>query len=115
VPIIGATLSFAGGAERLAGTTACPNRSVVWPSGEAERNRPSADAGEEVALAVSAQIVGPHVGDAALVDIAGRDVSGGDEVAQPLGGIGIDLIVVRRPHHLSVYRSGKELVITGRP
>jgi hypothetical protein len=68
--------------------------SIVAPAGKSESSRPSTDAGEEMALRVAPQIVGPHVDDGSLVDIAWCDVSGGDEVAEPLGGIGIDLVVV---------------------
>jgi hypothetical protein len=41
-----------GCAEGLAGATACPNRSILGPSGEAQRATPTADSGEEVALGV---------------------------------------------------------------
>ena len=88
------SFAFAGGAERLAGATSCPNRSVIGPSGEPQGEAPSADAGEEVALRVPAQIIGTHVDDGALVNVSGRDVPGGDEVAEPLRGIRVDLVVV---------------------
>jgi len=84
----------AGLAEWLAGARACPNRSVIGPSGEPQGVTPPADAGEEVALRVAAQVVGLDIDDGSLVDITGRDVSGADEVAQPLSGIGVDLVVV---------------------
>jgi len=47
-----------------------------------------------VALRVAAQVVGLDIDDGSLVDITGRDVSGADEVSQPLRGIGVDLVVV---------------------
>jgi hypothetical protein len=87
-------LAFAGGAEGLAGARACPNRSVVGPAGESEGDGPSADAGEEMALGVAGEIVGAHVNDASLVNVAAGDVSGVDEVAEPLRCIGVDLVVV---------------------
>jgi hypothetical protein len=83
-----------GGAEGLAGARACPNRSVVGPSGETEGDGPSGDTGEEMALGVAAEIVGSHVNDASFVNVATGDVSGGDEVAEPLRCIGVDLVVV---------------------
>jgi len=44
-------------AERLARGTTCPNRSVVGPSGEPEGNGPSADTGEEMALAIAFKVI----------------------------------------------------------
>jgi len=57
------TGTFAGDAEWLAGATTCPNRSVIGPSGATQGNAPSADAGKEVALVVSAQVVGADIND----------------------------------------------------
>ena len=87
-------LALADGTERLAGATACPNRSVVRPSSEMESERPPGDSGKEVALDVSAQVVGSHVADVSLVNIAWRDVSRCDEVSKPLRNIRIILVVV---------------------
>jgi len=94
-------LTRSGGAERLAGATSCPNRSVVGPSSEPERVGPAADPGEEMGLLVSRQVAGPHVNDASLVNVSRCDVSSGDEVAEPLGGIGIDLVVIGGHLHLA--------------
>ena len=55
---------------------------------------PDADPGEEVALGVTTKVIGFHVLDAAVVDIARCDVSGLDEFAQPCGGFWVMLIVV---------------------
>jgi len=88
-------LSRAGCAEGLAGTASCPNRSVVGPSGKPQGERPSADAGEEMTLAVASKVIGPHVNDRSLVNIPLRNVSCGDKIAEPLCGIGIDLVVIR--------------------
>jgi hypothetical protein len=94
VALVIGRLAFAGGAERLARATSRPNRSVIGPSGKSEGVGPPADAGKEMALRIAPEIAGSHVDDASLVDIAWRDVSGGDEVAEPLGGIRVDLVVV---------------------
>lgn len=77
------TSAFAGGAERLTWTRAGPNRTLVTPPGAAERVAPDADPGEEVALGIASEVIGAHVLDAAVVDIAWRDVSSLDEFAQP--------------------------------
>jgi len=44
-------------AEGLAGTTARPDFFVVWPPGAAQGVAPDADAGEEMALPVSTEVV----------------------------------------------------------
>jgi len=89
-----APMSNACDTEWLTGARACPNRSVVGPPGETEGEAPAPDAREEMALGVAAEIVGSHVNNASLVNVAWRDVSGVDEVAEPLGGIGVNLVVV---------------------
>ena len=45
-------------------------------------------------LRVTVQIVGAHVCNGSFVNIAWRDQTGGNEVAQPLCGVGVDLVVV---------------------
>lgn len=80
--------------ERLARTGTGPNRSIIWPAGAAKGEGPNADTGEEVALGVGLEIIGVYVLDRAFIDIARRDVPGGDEVAQPLGGVGVVFVVV---------------------
>jgi hypothetical protein len=94
VPVVLATSSFAGGAEGLAGAGACPNRSRIGPSGDAQGEAKPSDAGEEVALGIAPQIFGPNIDDASLVDVADGNVSSGDEVAEPLCGIGVNLVVI---------------------
>jgi hypothetical protein len=87
-------LTRSGGAEWLAGATSTPNRSVVGPACEPERDRPSADAGEEMCLGVAFEVIGLYVLDAALVHVARRDMPCGNEIAEPLRGVGVDLVVV---------------------
>jgi len=53
--------ALSGGAERLAGAASGPDGPVVGPSGETEGVAPDADAGEEVALGVAAQVCRSHV------------------------------------------------------
>jgi len=90
-------LALAGRAERLAGAATCPDRSIVGPPGEAKGEAPPADAGEEMGVCVPREVGSLDVHDAALVNIAISDVSGGDEVAEPGGGVRVKFIVVR-PH-----------------
>jgi hypothetical protein len=81
VPLISKPKLRASLAERLARTGTRPNRSIIWPSGAAKGERPDADTGEEVALGVRAEVIGVYVLDRAFVDVARRDVAGGDQVA----------------------------------
>jgi hypothetical protein len=81
VALVIGRLARTGGAEGLAGATTCPNRSVIGPAGEAQGDGPSADAGEEMALGISAHVIGPHVDDASLVNVAGSDEPSCNEVA----------------------------------
>jgi hypothetical protein len=50
-------LALSGCGEGLAWATACPNRSVVGPSGKSERVRPSANTGEEMGLLIALKVV----------------------------------------------------------
>jgi hypothetical protein len=61
VPWIVCPKSLPGGAERLARAGSGPDFSVVGPSGETEGVRPSANAGEEVGLRESSQVVGGNI------------------------------------------------------
>jgi hypothetical protein len=70
---------------------------------------PDADAGEEVALGESSQVVGLDIVNAPLVNFAGRDVASGNQVAQPLAAERFNLVVVGRhvqPPTPASHRSG---------
>jgi len=56
VPLVSKPLSFACAAERLAWTTAGPDRPCIWPSGVADRVAPDSDPGKEMALAESDEV-----------------------------------------------------------
>jgi hypothetical protein len=49
--------ALSGSGKRLAGTTACPNRSSIIPSCESQGVGPAADSGEEVAGRIGPQVV----------------------------------------------------------
>jgi hypothetical protein len=91
--VVGAAL-LAGGAERLAGAASGPHESVVCPASQSKSVGPDADPGEEVRLRVATEVIGLHLDDGAGVDVARRDVAGRDEVAEPLGCVGLDLVVI---------------------
>jgi hypothetical protein len=81
MPLVVVGLALSGGAERLARARARPNRSVVIPPSESQGVTPDADAGEEVALRVSAQVIGPDFGNGSLINVARCDMSRCDQVA----------------------------------
>lgn len=94
VPWIRKPFSFACLGVRLTRARPGPSRKLIWPSGSTHSERPYSDSGEEVALVIGLEIIGVYVLDRAFIDIARRDVPGGDEVAQPLGGVGVVFVVV---------------------
>ena len=81
VPFVGDALSFSGCAKGLTGATSGPNGSIICPTGEPKRVRPPADAGEEVALLVAAQIGWCDFSDISLINMSRRDVSLSYEIA----------------------------------
>jgi hypothetical protein len=81
VPLVSLSLLLPGCAERLAGTTSGPNRPIIGPSCESKRKRPSPDPGEEVALRVPGKVARPDFLDPAVVNVACRKETFGDEVA----------------------------------
>lgn len=73
MPLVSSPSSAACRGERLAGTARCPDGTGVGPSGEAEGLGPAADAGEEVVLRISSEIVGSDIADVPLVDVPRDD------------------------------------------
>ncbi|KRB08046.1 hypothetical protein [Lysobacter sp. Root690] len=71
-------------AERLAREAARPDFFVVGPAGETAGVGEATEAGEEVALAVTVQIVCGNRSDVSVIDIASRDESGVHEISEPL-------------------------------
>ena len=94
VPLVIKPSSFACRAERLARTGTRPNRSVVTPSGLAQRVGPHTDAGKKVALCEASQIAWEDIFDTSFVNITGCNVTGFNQVAQPLRCPWVNLVVV---------------------
>ena len=67
VPLVSKPRSLACRGERLARAGSGPDGATLWPSGELEREAPSADPGEEVALGEACQLCGCDVLDGSLV------------------------------------------------
>jgi hypothetical protein len=78
VSLIFGPLLLSDQTERLTRTRSRPDGSIVGPSCESQGVAPSADTGEEVALRVSAQIVGLDIDDGSPVNVTWSDVSGSD-------------------------------------
>jgi hypothetical protein len=87
-------------AEGLARAGAGPQRSVIRPSCDPGGEAPPSDAGEEVDLCVSSEVVGLDICDAPLINIARRDMPSGDQVPQPGGRERFDFVVVRAHQRL---------------
>jgi hypothetical protein len=96
VPLVIKPSAFACRAERLARTGTSPNRSVVAPAGLSEGVAPHANACEKVALGESAQVAWVNIFYAPFIHNAGRNVPGVNQVAQPLGGRWVNLVVIGR-------------------
>jgi hypothetical protein len=104
VPVVIEAFSLSGGAEWLAGAGAGPDRSVVGPSCETEGIGPDADAGEEVALGVAAEVRSSHVPNGSVIYVTFRYQFTVDQVAQPLRGVGVYLVIVCGHHAFSSAR-----------
>jgi hypothetical protein len=78
---IGAASLGACGRERLAGTTTCPNRSVIGPSRKSEGEAPATDPGEEVTLGEASDVVGVKGLDVTLVYLSISDQAVCDQFA----------------------------------
>lgn len=82
------------GTEWLAWAASRPYLSVFRESREPQRERPSSDAAEEVALSISANVICSDIDDRSVVDFSRRDQFPRDQFTQPRDGAGIDLIVI---------------------
>jgi hypothetical protein len=84
--------------ERLARARSGPDRTILGPSGQGKRVRPSSDPGEEVALNKPGKVGCVHVGDAAVIHLSRRDEAGRHQVPQPGGGEPVVLVIVMALH-----------------
>jgi hypothetical protein len=94
VPFICGPCSLAGDRERLAGAGASPEGSVVGPASKSSCMAPPAETREEVNLGKPSEIFGSDIYDAPLIHDAIGNVASGDQVTQPGGGVGVDLVVI---------------------
>lgn len=103
MPLVGESSAFSGGAERLAGATAGPNGSVVGPSCKSQGVGPDADAGKEVTLRETCEVRRIHELNRPFIDFSVCDMTRRNQVAEPLGRIRINFVVV---DHRLLYCSG---------
>jgi hypothetical protein len=96
VPLVSKPSARACRAERLAGATSCPDRPIIRPSGATQSQRPDANSSEEVALCISHKLIWLDVLNAALINYSGGDMARFDQVAQPVGGVWVNLVVIGR-------------------
>ncbi len=96
VSLIGMAFALSRARNRLTRTGAGPDGSSIGPAGEAQGVGPSADTGEEMALRVASDVIGLHLLNVALIDVAGCDQPIGDQLAQPRRGKGIVFVVIDR-------------------
>lgn len=80
--------------ETLTGAASGPHWSVVGPSCKSQGMTPAADSREPVTLRVSSDIFRLHVSNASFIHVSLGDKSSGDKLPEPLGGEGVDFIIV---------------------
>ena len=73
VPFVIGSPLLAGTAKWLAGARACPDWPVLWPPGETQGERPTADASEKVTLGKSNKLIWFDIGNAPFVHFARRN------------------------------------------
>jgi hypothetical protein len=82
----------------LTWATSCNENKLIWPSSKTGGMRPSSNPGEEVVLGEASEGVGVDVFDRYLVNISITNQSFLDEVPEPLGGVGIVLVIIGVSH-----------------
>ena len=86
--------------EWIAWTAPTPHVDVVGPPGVSQGSGPSSNSAEEVTLPVARDVGGPEVSDRSLIDDSFRDLSRGDQVARPLRGVRVAVVVERHRQRL---------------
>jgi hypothetical protein len=89
---------LAGGAEGLTRAAPGPDLPVVGPPGEAEGEAPPADSCEKMALVEAEEINGVDLRNGSFVDMSIADVPRADKVAQPLGCVWVEFVIVVERH-----------------
>jgi hypothetical protein len=94
VPLVGESSTFSGGAEGLTRAGAGPDGTVIGPSGKTQGVGPDADAGEEMALRETCEVRRIHELNRPFINFSVCDMTRRNQIAQPLGRIRINFVVV---------------------
>ena len=103
--LVGEALAEPRDAERLTRAAPRPDLAIVGPACGAKGVGPDADTGEEVTLVILSEVRGFDFDDAAFIHVSFCDVSGLDEIPQPLRRVRLDLVVVGA--HLLAHREAR--------
>lgn len=115
MPLVSKPKSFACRGERLARTGTGPQGAVVGHPGESQSVRPYSDSSEEMALRVVLDIVRSDIFDTPFVDVARSYVPRSDQIAKPLRGVWIDLVVVSSHAAPGFFRQNNPMPCRGIP
>jgi hypothetical protein len=96
VPVVALGFPLPRRRERLTGAASGPHGAVA-PPGEGEGVVPASNARKEVNPVKSSNVICRHVADVAPIDFPRGNQAVADELAQPLGGLRVELVVIR-PH-----------------
>jgi hypothetical protein len=91
---VGIASLLAGTGIRLAGTGPGPDGHPDRPASEPQGKRPAPDAGEEVAFAVSSNVIGADLPNVPLVHHTGRHLPSADQVPQPCHREAVVVVVI---------------------
>src|SRR5690606_1277064 len=94
VAVVGRAFAASSGREGLAGAGTGPDGSVVGPAGKAQGEGPAADAGEEMALGKSAQVIRGDISNVTFVHLSWGNVPVFDQLPEPRRREGVELVVV---------------------
>ena len=100
VSIIGKAEATTRLRERLTRARAGPHIDVVGPPDIAQGSTPDSDAAEEVTLSIAGNVGRLQVSDGSLIDDSLGQLSGLDQVARPLRGVCVGVIVEGRRQRL---------------
>ena len=98
VPFVRFTLALSGCGEWLAWATSTPDWDVAWPSSDAQCLGPASDSSKEVDSPKPDKILCTHITDTPFIHLPARNDATIRQVAKPLGGKAIDLVVVVHDH-----------------
>jgi hypothetical protein len=116
VAVVVESVAFACAAEGLTGARAGDDSHVVSDARQTNSTRPAADSCKKVVLGVSKKLSWVDIDDAPFVHVAGRDLAGLDEFAQPCCGVRVEFVVVGKAQEITpAPRPNAEPIISRTP